>query len=259
MIHLKSSQEIEIMTKGGKILARILRELKENTKEGISGKDLEFLAEKMIKEYNVISSFKNYPSHQKNKNFPSCLCLSINKEVVHGIPSDRKIKKGDLVGLDLGIKYQGFHTDAAISFVCQEKEISENLEEKKKLIQITEKALEIGISKARAGNYLEEIGQSIEEFVEKNGFFVVKALGGHGIGQELHEEPIVLNFKSKEQRIKLESGMCFTIEPMVNIGTSEVKWLENGWTVVNACGKLSCHFEHTIAILKDKTLVLTKE
>jgi methionyl aminopeptidase len=246
-IILKSKKEIEIMKKGGQIAASVLNQLKYKVKPGITTKSLDKYAEELIRNARAIASFKNF------HNYPASVCISVNKEVVHGIPSDRILKEGDIVGIDLGILYQGYHTDTAMT--CGVGKISI---EAQKLINTTQKALEIAIIAVRPGNHLSDIGYTIQSYVEKEGYSVVRTLVGHGIGHNLQEEPAVPNYGKKGQGIVLKEGMTIAIEPMINVGKHSVKILKDGWTVVTADKSLSAHFEHTIAITKNSPIILTK-
>ena len=203
MISIKSEKEVAIMREGGKILSNILKKLAEATRPGITSNSLDELANKLVKENSVEASFLGY------NNFPATLCVSINDEIVHGIPSDRVIQEGDLVSLDMGVIHGSFHTDSAITVVAGRGD-----PEKQKLINVTKEALRIGISKAKAGNTTADIGGAIQEYVESNGFSVPRELIGHGIGKELHEAPEVPNYEPKIP-VELKKGMTIAIEPMV--------------------------------------------
>lgn len=246
-IILKTKKEIEIMKKGGVIAASILRQLKTTVKPGITTTSLNKYAEELIKKEGAIGSFKNFHG------YPSSICTSVNEEVVHGIPGDKILKEGDIVGIDLGIFYQGFHTDTALT--CGVGKISTDAQ---KLIDTTQTALEKAISVAKIGNHMGEIGSTIQLYVESEGYSVVTSLVGHGVGRELQEEPSVPNYGKKDEGIILKEGMTIAIEPMINAGKLEVKTLSDGWSVVTADSSLSAHYEHTIAITKNGPLILTK-
>lgn len=246
-IILKSQQEIEIMTKGGRIAASILNKLKNGAKPGVTTADLNILAEKLIHNAGAKASFRNF------QGYPASICTSVNNEVVHGIPGDRILKEGDIVSIDLGIFYQGFHTDTALT--CGVGKIDPDAQ---KLIDVTKKSLEKAISIAKDGAHLGDIGQEVQSYVEKEGFSVVRSLVGHGVGRHLQEEPAVPNYGKYGQGIVLKEGMTIAIEPMINAGKYEVKVLNDRWTVVTADGTLSAHFEHTIAITSKGAEVLTK-
>jgi methionyl aminopeptidase len=237
VIIIKSSREIEQLKKSCAIVVEVFRELKKVVAPGITTKELDQISEKIILSRGALPAFKGY------RGFPASLCVSINEEVVHGIPGQRKLKEGDIVSLDAGVNLNGYFGDGAITLP-----VGEVSREAKRLLEVTEKALYIGIEKARAGNRLFDISYAIQSWVESRGFSVVRDFVGHGIGRDLHEEPQIPNFGSPHQGPRLEKGMVFALEPMVNEGTYEVKVLSDGWTVVTADGKRSAHFEHTIAI-----------
>lgn len=254
MISIKTKEEIKIMVEGGKILAKIMEELEKGVRPGITTKELDGLAESLIScspkflaaEGKIECSFKGY------EGFPVCLCTSINEEVVHGVPSDRILREGDIVSLDLGIFYKGFHTDMAIT-VPVGKVDSEVL----RLIRVTKKALKRGIKKARPGNTFGDIGNTIQRHVEDQGFNVIRDLCGHGIGRELHEDPEVLNFGKRHSGPEIKDGMVFCIEPMVTVGDWKIKKTEDGCSYETADGSLCAHFEHTIAVTKNSVKILT--
>jgi len=246
MIYLKSPQEIEKIRKSSRLVARALKYLKAFIREGITTEELDRLAEEYIKRHGGIPAFKGY------RGYPRSLCVSVNEEVVHGIPGKRKLKEGDIVSLDLGVLMDGYYGDAAITVpVGKVSELA------KKLIKVTEEALYRGIEMARPGNRLSDISHAIQTHVEKAGFSVVREFVGHGIGKQLHEEPQVPNFGPPNRGPRLEPGMVLAIEPMVNTGTWEVRILPNGWTVVTADGGLSAHFEHTVAITDNGPEILS--
>ncbi|OIO45944.1 MAG: type I methionyl aminopeptidase [Parcubacteria group bacterium CG1_02_39_15] len=246
MIIVKTPEEIKIMAEGGKILANIMKELEKNVGPGITTKELDELAEELILKSGGKCSFKNY------QGFPACLCTSINEEIVHVIPSDRKLKEGDIISLDIGMKYKGFHTDMAITIpvgkVCPEVQ---------RLIRVTKKALKRGIKKARIGNTFGDISNTIQRYVEGQGYNVVRELCGHGIGKEIHEEPQILNFGKRRAGSEIKEGMTFCIEPMITVGDWKLKKAKDGHGFETDDGSLSCHFEHTIAATKDGAKILT--
>jgi len=227
-------------------VARALKYLKAFIKEGITTEELDRLAEEYIKRHGGIPAFKGY------RGYPRSLCVSVNEEVVHGIPGKRRLKEGDIVSLDLGVLMDGYYGDAAITVP-----LGKVSELARRLIKVTEEALYRGIEMARPGNRLSDISHAIQSHVEKAGFSVVREFVGHGIGKELHEEPQVPNFGPPNRGPRLEPGMVLAIEPMVNTGTWEVRILPNGWTVVTADGGLSAHFEHTVAITDDGPEILS--
>lgn len=247
VIVLRSQREIEQLRKANMIVAEVFRELKRVIAPGISTQELDRLAEAIILARGGIPAFKGY------RNFPATLCVSINEEVVHGIPGPRKLKEGDIVSIDVGVNFNGYFGDAAITFPVGEVD-----QEAKRLLEVTEKALYIGIEKARPGNRLYDISHAIQTWVESHGFSVVRDFVGHGIGTHLHEDPQIPNFGLPQRGPRIESGMVFALEPMVNEGTYEVKVLSDGWTVVTADGKRSAHFEHSIAITDGEAEILSK-
>ena len=268
MINIKTPQEIEIMREGGKILAEILRRLSEEVRPGITTNDLEELARELILYYRVKPSFLGYDG------YPAALCTSINDEIVHGVPSDRILNNGDVLKLDMGVLHKDFHTDSAITLLVGKPNLSTistsqvDYPQVRKLVNVTKEALNIGISKAKVGNTLGDIGSTIQNYVEDNGFNVVRALVGHGIGRELHEPPQVLNYlpRGREAALRgghhegeeLKAGMVIAIEPMVVTGDWKIKNSKDGFGFVTKDGGLAAHFEHTVAITKKRPLVLTQ-
>lgn len=247
MTSLKSSKEIEIMRGGGKRLAEILKKLQKSVKAGIATQKLEELARELILKYRAEPSFLNF------EGYPAVLCTSINEEIVHVLPSKRELKEGDILSLDLGIYWRGYHADMAITIP-----IGKISSEKKRLIRVTKKALKIGIEKAKIGNTIGDIGNTTQRYVESQGLNVVRELCGHGIGKRLHEEPKILNFGKKGQGEKIKEGMVFCIEPMVSIGTCQIEKSKDGYGYKTKDNSLSCHFEHEVAITKRGPLILTK-
>lgn len=246
MINIKSKEEIKIMIEGGKILAGIMKELEKIVNPGVTTKELDKAAEGLVFKYGAKCSFKNY------EGFPACLCTSINEEVVHGIPSERKLKSGDIISLDLGILYKGFHNDMAITVP-----VGEINPEARRLIRITKKALKRGIKKIKIGNTFGDIGYVIQKYVESQGFNVVRNLCGHGIGKNIHEDPQILNYGKKGEGLEIKEGMVFCLEPMVTMGGWQIQKSKDGYGFITIDGSLSAHFEHTIAVLKDGAKVLT--
>jgi methionyl aminopeptidase len=246
MVIIRSQREIEQLKKSNVIVAEVFEKLTGLIKPGITTKELDQVAEDYILLKGARPAFKGY------RGYPATLCISINDEVVHGIPSQRRLKEGDIVSLDAGVNYLGYFGDAAITFPVGEVDL-----EAKRLLEVTEKALYIGIEKAKVGNRLFDISYAIQSWVESHGFSVVRDFVGHGIGRELHEEPQIPNFGMPHQGPRLGKGMVFALEPMVNEGTYEVRVLSDGWTVVTADGKRSAHFEHTIAITDDSAEILS--
>lgn len=246
MISIKSGEELVLMRKAGSIVADVIEELKNALKPGITTKYLDALANDLIKSFGCESAFFNY------KGYPGNICTSLNSVVVHGIPDSTKLKEGDIISLDVGVKYKGYFSDAAATFgVGKISRLAE------KLIEATEKSLYHGIDKAVAGNRLCDISSAVQQYVESCGFNVVRSFVGHGIGQKMHEEPEIPNFGKAGTGPKLENGMTLAIEPMVNAGTFEVEILDDGWTAVTKDGSLSAHFEHTILVGKERAEILT--
>lgn len=259
MIMIKNPEEIEIMAEGGKILAGIMKELKKQVKPGTTTKTLDRLAESLILKSKGKCSFKGYQS------YPACLCVSINEEIVHAVPSERKLKEGDIVSLDLGIQYKGFHTDMAMTLP-----VGKINPEIQRLIDVTEKSLETGIKEVKAGKRIGDISRAIQKYVEGDGFNVVRELCGHGIGRDLHEDPQILNSVSFDRitadkvkfagdgSVKIREGMVLCLEPMVTVGNWHIKKNKDGFGYQTKDGLLSCHFEHTVAVTKDGCRVLTE-
>ncbi len=245
-ITIKTPEEIQIMREGGKILATILKTLKKEVKEGISTAELNQIALNMCAQYNVQPSFLGYGG------FPGAICASVNEEIVHGIPSDKKLKKGDLISIDFGVYHKGLHTDSCITVP-----VGEISPQKQKLLKVTKEALNNAISLVRDGVQLGDISNIIQETAEKNGFNIVKNLTGHGIGENLHEEPQVLNFGKKGTGIVLKKGMTIAIEPIITIGSPKNYTLSDDWTIVTEDGSLSGHFEHTMAVTQNGADILT--
>lgn len=246
MIPLKSEKDLDMMRKSGKILAKVMKKIQESVRSGITTLEIDRLAQSLIQEEDALPAFKGY------KGFPACVCVSINEEIVHGIPGDRRLKEGDILSLDLGINYKGYFSDAAITIG-----VGKISPKSKKLIEVTKKALSEGIKQARVDNRLSDISYAIQSYVEDRGFSVVRKFVGHGIGTQLHEEPEIPNFGLPHRGPVLKSGMVLAIEPMVNMGTWDSKILENGWTAVTTDGLASAHFEHTVAITNNGAEILT--
>jgi len=246
-IILKDQKEIEILRKANSIVAWVLNKLKENLVEGITTYDLDQMAEQEIEKKGGKPAFKGY------RGYPATLCISLNNEVVHGIPrKDRVLKQGDLVSMDVGVVYDGYIGDAAISAT-----VGQASPEAARLIKVTENALMQGIAQARPKNRLGDISHAIQRVVEKAGYSVVKQFVGHGVGKSLHEPPEIPNYGRKGRGPVLKPGMVLAIEPMVNMGSHEVKILEDGWTAVTKDGSLSAHFEHSVAITKHGPIILS--
>jgi len=252
---IKSSKEIEFMREGGRILAKVLKDIKKATKPGVSTKELDELAEELIRKFGGEPAFLNYQvKGEKGKPFPATLCTSLNHEVVHSIPSKKNIlEEGGIIGLDLGMLYKGFYTDTA-----QTVGIGKISSEAKKLIEVTRKALYTGINQVKPGNSIGDIGAAIQKYVEKEGFSVVKQLVGHGIGKDVHEEPKIPNFGEPHSGSFLKTGMILAIEPMVNVGEETVETADDNWTITTSDKSLSAHFEHTVAVTDKGYEVLTQ-
>lgn len=247
MIRIYKENEIEILRRGGKILAQIMEELKKEVKPGVATKDLNKIARDLVFSFGAEPSFEGYDG------FPAALCTSINEEIVHVIPSERKLEEGDILSLDLGVRFEGYCTDMAVTI-----SIGKIDKEKKKLIKVTKKALELGISQTKPGNHLEDIGYEIQKYAEKNGFNVVRELVGHGVGKEVHEEPKIPNYGEKGAGLELAEGMVLALEPMVTIGDWHIKKTKDGRGYKTADNSLSCHFEHTIAVTLKGPEILTQ-
>ena len=246
-ITIKSEREIELMAEAGKILERVHNELEKALHPGMSTKDIDTLGEEIIRSYGCIPSFLNY------NGYPASICVSVNQEVVHGIPDKHRIiHEGDIVSLDAGLIYKGYHSDAARTHA-----VGEVSEEAKKLIQVTKECFFEGIKYAKAGNHLFDISGAIGRYAEERGYGVVRDLCGHGIGTALHEAPEIPNYEVGRKGVKLSPGMTLAIEPMINIGTYEVDWLDDDWTVVTRDGSLSAHYENTILITEGEPRILS--
>lgn len=251
-ISIKSRQDIELMKDSGKILAELLGLLENKIAPGVYGDELEEIAEAYVKKKNVIPSFKNYQIDRNTDPFPSIICFSINDEIVHGFPFGKLIKEGDIVSIDCGVRYKGFHSDSAITVGAGK--LDQKAEE---LIKTTQRALYEGIKQVRNGNRTGDIGHAVQIYAEQKGFSVVRDLVGHGVGRSIHEAPEVPNYGEPHRGVKLCSGMVIAIEPMINIGTYDIKVDDDNWTIRTQDGKLSAHFEHTIAVTDNGYEVLT--
>ena len=247
IIVLKSPDEIEKMRDSNIIVAEILANIKEAAKPGITTLELEGVCEEDLNKRKVRPAFKGY------RGYPYCLCTSVNEEVVHGMPSKRVLREGDILSLDFGIEHNGYYGDVAITIP-----IGKATDEAKKLIKVAEAALECAIEAAMVGNRLSDISYAVQSYVESNGFSVVRAFVGHGIGRELHEPPQVPNFGTPGRGVRLKAGMVLAIEPMINAGASDVVILGDGWTAVTKDGSLSAHFEHTVAITERGPYILSR-
>jgi len=247
VIPIKSEKDLQMLKRSGQILSAVMRKVEKSMRPGITTLDIDRLSEELILKENALAAFKGY------KGFPATTCVSVNEEIVHGIPAPRVLLEGDIVSIDLGVNYQGYFSDMA--FTLPVGRVDEN---KRKLIEVTKQALDIGIRQARTGNYLSDISHSIQSFVEGFGFSVVRQFVGHGIGMVLHEEPEIPNFGDAHLGPLLKSGMVLAIEPMVNMGSWECLIAKNGWTAITKDGLASAHFEHTIAVTDKGPVILTE-
>ena len=246
-IKIKTADEIEQVRRACKIVGWVLAQTKQAIKPGVTTEYLDSLAEKLIREKGAYPVFIGY------RGYRHATCTSVNEEIVHGIPGQRKLVEGDIISVDVGSKINGFCGDTAATFP-----VGKTAKKAAKLIRTTKEALQAGIKQARAGNYLGDISAAIQKVAEKNGYSVVRDLYGHGIGKELHEDPLIPNFGRPGEGPELKPGMCLAIEPMLNVGGSAIRTLSDGWTVVTADKSLSCHFEHTVLIKDGLAEVLTK-
>lgn len=247
MITIKSESELKLMRTSGKIVGQALLELEKRVKPGVTTMELDKFAYDYFKKNDCKPAFLGYHG------YPATICASVNDQVVHGIPDKRVLEEGDIVGIDIGAFYKGYCGDSARTFA-----VGKVNPEVRKLIRITFESLDKGIDQCRVGNRISDIGHAVQEYVEAEGFSVVKDYVGHGIGQAMHEEPQVPNYGKPHQGPRLVEGMCLALEPMVNVGGEEVRVLEDGWTVVTKDGKFSAHFEDTIAILPNGPENLTR-
>jgi methionyl aminopeptidase len=248
VILLKNTEDLKLLHKANTVVAETLQELKKHIKPGVTTEMLDRITEDFIRSKNGTPAFKGY------RGYPASLCISINEEVVHGIPGKRELKRGDIVSLDIGVLLDGYYGDAALTIG-----VGPVSPEAQKLIRVTEESLYRGIERARAGNRLSDVSAAIQTHVEAHGFNVVRDFVGHGIGRNLHEDPQIPNFYTPSSyNPRLKEGMVFALEPMVNQGTYRVKVLEDGWTAVTRDGKLSAHFEHTIAITDNGPWILSR-
>lgn len=246
-VTIKSPREIELMREAGRILAKTHEELAKNLRPGMSTWDIDHMGEEIIRSYGCIPSFKNY------NGYPASICVSVNDEVVHGIPhKEHFLDEGDIVSLDAGVIYKGYHSDAARTYG-----IGEIDDDAKKLIEVTRQSFFEGIKFAKAGNHLNDISAAIQKYAESFGFGVVRDLVGHGIGSHLHEDPEIPNFARKRKGILLQPGMTLAIEPMITEGSYEVAWLDDDWTVMTEDGGWAAHYENTILITEGEPEILS--
>jgi len=246
-VSIKSEREIELMRESCKILAKVHDALGKAIEPGMSTWDIDKLGEKLIRSYDCIPNFLNY------NGYPASVCVSVNEEVVHGIPrKDRIIKEGDIVSLDAGLIYKGYHSDAARTYG-----VGKVSAEVQQLMDVTKQSFFEGIKMAKAGNHLYDISNAIDDYISKFGYGIVRELVGHGIGTSLHEDPQILNFRQKRKGLRLQPGMTLAIEPMINMGRCDVEWLDDDWTVVAEDGLPSAHYENTILITEGEPEILT--
>ena len=251
MIYLKSRAEIETMRRANVIVAEVLAALKEVVKPGVTTLELDELAERLAHEKGARPAFKGYGV--AGRVFQHSLCTSVNEEIVHGVPSDRVLKEGDILGMDFGVEYQGYYGDSAVTVG-----LGRVAPEAERLMQVTETALTEGIEMLREGNRLGDLGSTIQEIAERSGYSVVREFVGHGIGKKLHEEPPVPNYGDAGKGHRLRAGMVLAVEPMVNAGQKEISILDDGWTAVTRDRSLAAHFEHSIAVTEDGPYVLSR-
>ncbi|MED9903602.1 MAG: type I methionyl aminopeptidase [Lachnospiraceae bacterium] len=247
MVRIKSAKEIELMRESCRLLSKVHKELEYALKPGMSTMDIDILGDTLIRKMGCIPNFRDY------NGYPASICTSINEEVVHGIPTKHRfLQEGDIISLDAGLIYKGYHSDAARTYG-----IGEISDEAQKLIDVTKQSFFEGIKMAKAGNHLHDISNAIDAYVSQFGYGIVRDLVGHGIGRELHEDPQIPNFAQKRRGIKLHAGMTLAVEPMINMGRPEVYFLEDDWTVVTLDGSLSAHYENTILITDGEPEILT--
>ncbi len=254
MIMLKTDRELDLMRTANRIVAVVLAELADRIKPGVTTLELDQWAEQRILGLKGKPGFKGYGGRNGVNAFPATLCTSVNQEVVHGIPSSRRVlQEGDIIGVDVGVIYEGFYGDGATTYA-----VGGISAPARDLLDTCRKALQLGIEQARAGNHLGDIAKAIDGCVSARGFSVVRDLSGHGIGRNLHEDPQILNYYDGQRGIKLKSRMTLAIEPMINAGSYEVRTLDDDWTVVTRDGGLSAHFEHTVALTDNGAEILTR-
>jgi methionyl aminopeptidase len=251
VIALKSAREIEIMRRANIIVAEVLQELKQRVAPGVTTLELDAIAEELTLRKKAIPAFKGY--NVAGRVYPRCLCASVNDEIVHGIPTSRALRDGDIIGLDYGVIYEGYYGDSAVTVG-----VGRVGDEARRLMEVTEQSLYRGIEQLHEGKRLGDLGHAVQQTAESAGYSVVRAFVGHGIGRKLHEEPPVPNYGEPDRGIRLREGMVLAIEPMVNVGGSEVEIKEDGWTAVTRDGSLAAHFEHSVAITKNGPYILSQ-
>lgn len=245
-IKLKSEREIEVIQQAGRILRKALELVEERCRAGVTTRELDQVAEDYIRSQGATPAFKGY------RGFPATLCISVNEEVVHGIPGRREVREGDIVSVDCGVIWKNYIADSAVTIP-----VGAIPAEVQKLLDVTKEALFLGIDQARPGNFVRDISRAVQQHVEKNGFTVVRELVGHGVGHQMHEEPQVPNYVTGQKGAKLEPGLVIAIEPMVNLGKKEVQMLDDHWTIVTRDRMPSAHFEHTVAVTQNGPRILT--
>ena len=246
-VTIKSEREIELMRESCRLLAIVHKEMEESIRPGMSTMDIDILGDTLIRKLGCIPNFKNY------NGYPASICVSVNDEVVHGIPNKKRIlQEGDIVSLDAGLIYKGYHSDAARTHA-----VGQISPEAQKLIDVTRESFFAGIKMAKAGNHLYDIANAIDAFIKPYGYGIVRDLVGHGIGTSLHEDPQIPNFAQRRKGLKLQAGMTLAIEPMINMGRADVEWLDDDWTVVTEDGSWSAHYENTILITDGEPEILT--
>jgi len=250
---VKDQKQIETLKEAGKRLAFVMGEVKKKVVPGVSTKELDELAEKLIREKGDIPAFLNYQPEGARRPYPATLCVSVNEEVVHGIPGERILEEGDIVGLDMGLKHDGFFVDMA-----ETVPVGNIDDESKKLMNITRESLMVGIEEAKPGNHIGDIGNAIEEFVKPHKYGLVDVLGGHGVGMAVHEDPFIPNFGDKGDGPEIKEGMVLALEPMVNMGTPDVTLSSDGYTFKTKDKTRSAHFEHTILVTANGPEIITK-
>lgn len=246
MVHYKTAEEVQLIKESAQILGKAHAEVAKALKPGVKTKKLDEIAEAYIRDHQGLPSFKNY------RGFPAALCISVNETVVHGFPGSYELKEGDIISIDCGVQYKGFHSDSAYTYPLEGVK-----PEVLNLLERTYKSLYLGIEQAKAGNRIGDIGHAIQSYVEQFGYGVVRELVGHGVGKSLHEDPEVPNYGKRGKGVKIVPGMVFAIEPMINMGTKNVVQERDGWTIRTRDRKPSAHFEHMVAIYEDRTEILT--
>jgi methionyl aminopeptidase len=251
-VTIKSPREIELIRESSQIVAEVIALVGSRIKPGIYTKELDEIVERFIRSRGASPAFKGYGHDRKNP-FPASLCISVDDEVVHGIPNGRKLEEGQIVSVDVGVKKNGYYGDGAKTFA-----VGRISEEKQRLMRVTEESLYKGIEKAVVGNHIHDVSFAVQKYVEANGYSVVRDLVGHGVGKSLHEDPPIPNYGDPGTGVKLKEGMVLAIEPMVNAGTYKVEYDPDGWTVRTADRKPSAHFEHTVVVRKGEAEILTR-